>query len=211
MAPTGTLSINGNLAKTTTAVLYFDLNGTAAGSYDKLAVTGTTSFAAGSTLDLMGSGGAGNYAVLNSTGAVSGTPTVANHYFTQTAAVNTNDITLNVTANQIENALFWDGGASTWNWGDAANWSTDTLPTAADNVFINAGGTISISSGALAGNNLYGLTDFALADAETRASYLPYYTRSAGGAFPGVGQHHDCHRGRRGGYQPSVLLDGHQL
>ena len=160
--PTGTLTINGNLANTAAAVIYLDLNGTAAGSYDKLAVTGTTSFAAGSTLDLMGSGGAGSYAVLNSTGAVSGTPTVANHYFTQTAAVNTNDITVDVSANQIENALFWDGGASTWNWTDAANWSSDTLPTAADNVFINAGGLISISAGTLAGNNLYGLTDFAL-------------------------------------------------
>lgn len=31
----------------------------------------------------------------------------------------------------------WDGGAGTFNWGDAANWSTDALPTANDDVVIS--------------------------------------------------------------------------
>jgi filamentous hemagglutinin family protein len=49
-------------------------------------------------------------------------------------------------------AVFWDGGAGTLNWFDAANWSNDTLPTASDVVNIDSStGTILIgASGALA-------------------------------------------------------------
>ena len=38
-------------------------------------------------------------------------------------------------------AVFWDGGAGTWSWHDAANWSGDTLPGPADDVTINVAGT----------------------------------------------------------------------
>src|SRR5213075_1807364 len=31
-------------------------------------------------------------------------------------------------------AVSWDGGGDGFNWTDARNWSTDTLPTAADDV-----------------------------------------------------------------------------
>ncbi len=39
-------------------------------------------------------------------------------------------------------AQTWDGGAGTQNWGDAANWNPDALPTAASNVTIGSGFTV---------------------------------------------------------------------
>ena len=44
-------------------------------------------------------------------------------------------------------AINWDGGAGTFNWGDADNWSTDTLPGPADDVTIpDLTGTPTITS-----------------------------------------------------------------
>ncbi len=40
--------------------------------------------------------------------------------------------------------ISWDGGAGTTSWHDAANWSTDTLPGAADDVIIDDIGSITI-------------------------------------------------------------------
>ncbi len=47
-------------------------------------------------------------------------------------------------------AVSWDGGAGTFNWFHAANWSNDTLPTLADDV------TISGASGGVEINNTFG-------------------------------------------------------
>src|SRR5579884_3495734 len=56
---------------------------------------------------------------------------------------------------QLENRLVpsgisWNGGANTLNWGDAANWSSNTVPTSTDDVTINIGvaGTINIGASA---------------------------------------------------------------
>src|SRR4030095_9326445 len=57
-------------------------------------------------------------------------------------------------------ASAWDGGAGTSNWGDAANWSPDGVPTSGTNVSlapaspasINVNGTFSVSS-LTVGNN----------------------------------------------------------
>jgi Ca2+-binding RTX toxin-like protein len=38
-------------------------------------------------------------------------------------------------------AVFWDGGAGTFNWNDATNWSGDSLPGEADDVTIDVAGT----------------------------------------------------------------------
>ena len=43
-------------------------------------------------------------------------------------------------------AVSWDGGAGTLNWGDAANWSANTLPVAADDVSIDIAGTNTVTS-----------------------------------------------------------------
>ncbi|MFO0869119.1 MAG: LamG-like jellyroll fold domain-containing protein [Pirellulales bacterium] len=40
----------------------------------------------------------------------------------------------------------WDGGAGTLNWGDANNWSTNTLPGATDDVTIDIAGTNLVTS-----------------------------------------------------------------
>jgi len=39
----------------------------------------------------------------------------------------------------------WDGGASTANWGDAANWNPDGVPTSSNNVTLSAPGATSIN------------------------------------------------------------------
>lgn len=43
-------------------------------------------------------------------------------------------------------AVSWDGGASTSNWNDALNWSTDLVPTSSNDVTINAA-TVNIPAG----------------------------------------------------------------
>ncbi|MFA6470970.1 MAG: G8 domain-containing protein [Candidatus Latescibacterota bacterium] len=46
----------------------------------------------------------------------------------------------------IVNGKTWDGGASTNNWNDANNWNPDGVPTSSDNVIIDSGYTVLISS-----------------------------------------------------------------
>jgi parallel beta-helix repeat protein len=48
----------------------------------------------------------------------------------------------------------WDGGASTNNWGDAANWNADGVPIATDNVDLTGANTININVAAVANNLL---------------------------------------------------------
>lgn len=48
----------------------------------------------------------------------------------------------------------WDGGAGTNNWGDAANWNVDGVPTATDNVELTGGNTININVAAVTKNLL---------------------------------------------------------
>src|SRR5262249_25007074 len=44
-------------------------------------------------------------------------------------------------------AVFWDGGGDGVNWGSAANWSNDLLPTAADAGTINAPPAVTVQVG----------------------------------------------------------------
>src|SRR5262245_25933091 len=44
-------------------------------------------------------------------------------------------------------AVFWDGGGDGINWGSAANWSNDVLPTAADDVTVNAPAGVTVQVG----------------------------------------------------------------
>lgn len=48
-------------------------------------------------------------------------------------------------ASQETNQKTWDGGASTANWGDAANWSPDGMPLSPDNVNFTGANTIDIN------------------------------------------------------------------
>jgi hypothetical protein len=48
----------------------------------------------------------------------------------------------------------WDGGAGTHNWGDAANWNTDGVPSATDDVDLTGADTININVAATTKNLL---------------------------------------------------------
>lgn len=51
-------------------------------------------------------------------------------------------------------SIFWDGGGDGVNWASANNWSTNVLPTSADDVTISGTGTITISTGLANAHNL---------------------------------------------------------
>lgn len=58
------------------------------------------------------------------------------------------------TVNFCEGQIRWDGGASTMNWNDAANWFPDQVPAAADDVrldhsFVSGAYTVQLPSGAV--------------------------------------------------------------
>ncbi|MBI4984863.1 MAG: filamentous hemagglutinin N-terminal domain-containing protein, partial [Rhodocyclales bacterium] len=174
----GTLTLNGKLATSgANAVLVMDLN--AADSFDRLVVGSTANFATGNKIELSGIGGAGAYSIVSTGGAITGTPTASSLTFTQTTAVAGNAVTVTATANTAENAIYWDGGAGTWNWADAANWSANALPTGADNVLINASGTVAIDAGTQSGKNLVSLSDFSLAGGSLDLSGTALFARTA--------------------------------
>jgi len=56
----------------------------------------------------------------------------------------------------------WDGGAGTNNWGDAANWNVDGVPTTADNVELTGANTININVVAVTKNLLLSNTGLVL-------------------------------------------------
>ncbi|TCC96935.1 beta strand repeat-containing protein [Pedobacter hiemivivus] len=56
----------------------------------------------------------------------------------------------------------WDGGAGTSNWGDAANWNVDGVPTATDNVELTGANTININVVAVTKNLLLSNTGLIL-------------------------------------------------
>ncbi|MDQ0639298.1 hypothetical protein QF042_002863 [Pedobacter sp. W3I1] len=56
----------------------------------------------------------------------------------------------------------WDGGAGTSNWGDAANWNVDGVPTATDNVELTGAHTININVVAATKNLLLSNTGLVL-------------------------------------------------
>ncbi|MEK7413165.1 MAG: hypothetical protein AAB263_07595, partial [Planctomycetota bacterium] len=154
---TGTLSITGNLQMQVGSTLNIDINGSGSGQFDVLSVTGMAQ-PGGSILNLVGAGGAGSYAVLTATGGgINSTTfgTINAGTFTQTPTYAATSLTLAVTANSIAGFILWDGGASTTNWADALNWSSDLIPTSTDNLYIGAAaGTVSIAAGAQSGNAL---------------------------------------------------------
>ena len=53
---------------------------------------------------------------------------------------------------QVTNVKSWDAGASTANWGDAANWSPDGVPLSADNVNLTGANTIDINVAGVCNN-----------------------------------------------------------
>jgi hypothetical protein len=149
--PTNTFTITGNLVMGAGGAINLDLDNTVAGNYDILNVSGTANLTGG-TLNLSGLGALGNYPSINVTGGVTGTFATVNVGGLNAApSYGPNAVSIAITLA----GLSWDGGAGTNLWIDALNWSTDTLPTLADEVTIGAvAGGIIISSGAQSANSL---------------------------------------------------------
>ncbi|ALM47776.1 hypothetical protein AMR72_01990 [Flavobacterium psychrophilum] len=86
----------------------------------------------------------------------------------------------------------WDGGANTSNWGDAANWNTDGVPTANDNVELTGAYTININVPAVTKNLLLSNPNLVLSTVGTNTlSVSGNLTLASGtfnmaGAFPSV-------------------------
>ncbi|MBI5103224.1 MAG: Ig-like domain-containing protein, partial [Nitrospirae bacterium] len=147
---TGTLSINGDLTNGAGSVILSELEGTAAGSYDLLAVSGMATISAGSTLNVfLGSYDppAGSTFNIMTYGAKTGTfstvlPALSGGK-TWNMAYSANDVTLSVVGPPPVSWVNPSGG----NWSAGANWSTGVPPAATDNVVINLnGGTVTLDT-----------------------------------------------------------------
>jgi hypothetical protein len=154
---TGILTVAGNYTQTTAGTLVVLANGTTAGSaYSQLAVTGSVALAGALSLtvdyssllndsfkviDNQGSSAVSGSFANFSEGAqvVVGTRILQSTYL---AGSGGNDGSLSITGN----VRTWIGGAS-GDWNTATNWSGNAVPTSVDDVVINAGATVSISSG----------------------------------------------------------------
>lgn len=177
---TGTLSITGNVLMGATGQLNLDLDGTVAGNYDVLNVSGTADITT-ATINLKGFGGAGAYTVLTTGGLTGPAGMIYNGYFTQTPAYTANNLSLGVTGNTLANAIFWDGGAGTYNWADALNWSTNVVPAVGDNVYVATQGanSILVNSGVQQGNNLVCDALFQLAGGSLTLGGISYFNGAA--------------------------------
>lgn len=84
----------------------------------------------------------------------------------------------------------WDGGAGTPNWGDAANWNTDGVPTVNDNVELTGPYIINVNVPAVTKNLLLSNTGLVLSTVGTNTLSvsgnlaLVYGTLNLAGAFP---------------------------
>ncbi|MGB7345432.1 MAG: hypothetical protein WBD20_14555, partial [Pirellulaceae bacterium] len=118
-------------------------------TYDQVNVMGTVNLAGVLDLSLIDNVTATNvYTIINNDGADAVTGEFSNYADGAIVAIGPasfvidyqggdgNDVTL--TAQSTSTASFWDGGAATLSWSDAANWSGDTIPAFGADVFINA-------------------------------------------------------------------------
>ena len=190
---TGTLTISGNLVMGTGSSLNVEIDSPLAGDYSVLNVSGTATLTGG-TLNLSGWSGTGSYAVVNATGGLGGTTfsTIKTGTFTQTQTYSTNSLTLAVTANSNTSTIYWTGGASTSDWATAANWSNNTVPNSAENLYVGSGaGTVNISTASQAGNALTCNANFTLSSTGgltlAGASTFRGTTTISGGNLTGTG------------------------
>jgi len=77
----------------------------------------------------------------------------------------------------------WDGGAGTTNWGDAANWNTDGVPTVNDNVELTGPYTININVPAVTKNLLLSNSGLVLSTVGTNTLSVSGNMTLAAGTF----------------------------
>ncbi len=153
-----TISNNPCTASTDDVVITFTPNPSATISY-----AGSPYYVSGGTATITFAGTTGGtysstagLTINASTGDVTlGTSTPATYTVTYTiaAAGGCSEYTTTASITVIVDVKTWDGGASTNNWGDAANWNADGVPTSSDNVDLTGAHTININVTA-ATNNL---------------------------------------------------------
>ncbi|MCI0682029.1 MAG: LamG domain-containing protein, partial [Gemmataceae bacterium] len=202
----GILTVNGNYTQAADGSLDIEIQGTnpATPDFDQLIVNGTVTLAGALNVDVIGgftpvNGNSFNIIDNDGTDAITGTfaglaegavfaadgTTFQISYTGGTG----NDVVLSV----VGVTVAWDGGAGTFNWGDAANWSGDTLPGAGDDVVIpdltgtptiTSNGTVSINS--LSSNEALAIAggSFTLAAASTIHAGLEL---NSGGTLTGAG------------------------
>ncbi len=199
-ASAGLLTVNGNLVLGSGGTVNIELGGLTRGTqYDAIDVTGNVTL--GGTLNVTNISGftpaSGNtFQLINATGTAGGSFATINDPNAMTP------VTLAGPPGAFRllvpgGPFTWDGGAGTFNWTDALNWSTDTVPTAADVVTIPelAGtATITIGSGAqavkslvIAGNDTLSILTGGSLDATNASSAANGTLSIAGGSLLGTG------------------------
>ncbi|MFO0969304.1 MAG: LamG-like jellyroll fold domain-containing protein [Gemmataceae bacterium] len=156
----GIITINGNYTQSPAGSLNIEIQGTNAATpdYDQVFVNGVVSLAGSLNVSFLNGfitsvgasfkiidnddidAVAGTFAGLSEGAAFAvGSRTFRISYTGGTG----NDVVLT----DVTGSVFWDGGAGTFNWNDAANWSGDLLPGVNDNVVIpDLPGTPTITS-----------------------------------------------------------------
>ncbi len=111
----------------------------------------------GRAISYSGPGGSPTYTTsVDFTDGVSTTTLATTLTAIENTTITANDGTINGPASSTLSVTgapkTWDGGAATSNWGDAANWSPDGVPTTANNVTLSGANTININVAANAKN-----------------------------------------------------------
>ena len=159
----GILTVSGNYTQTSAGTLTADVAGTTAGTgYSQLAVSGAVSLAGNLTMNINYTNHVNDaYELINDTatsaegGGFSGklqgsTFTIGPAVYSVTYVGGTgNDFV--VTTQSLPDT--WVGGAS-GSWSTASNWSKGTVPSSSDDVVINSGSSVTISTGTLSIHSL---------------------------------------------------------
>ena len=163
---TGTLSISGNLANSSTGIIESELGGGSGGQYDVVAVTGSASL--GGTLNVSLLNGftpsSGSFDVITAGGTTSGSFTTMYLPSGMTGATVGSLYRLTASGTTCS-VCTWDGGGdSDYSWSLAANWTNDLVPATGATVTIGSGyGTISYDLNSLSLASLTTDSAFSLA------------------------------------------------
>jgi hypothetical protein len=142
----GTLFITGDLELSTGSHLNLELDGTAPGQHDKLAVSGNVNY--GGTLTLSGNATSGKVGVVTSATTTAGSAFALINGTLATSASAYTGTGLTLTLGAVPTFGGWIGSGDGTSWTDTGNWSTGILPGIDDFVTISTGtGALVLGSG----------------------------------------------------------------